>query len=71
MKDRGSATLTDAAPRDFASNVGIKFLTPEEYFLDEEPKPFIRDFDPAKYVNRELPASTNTSKYSYHTTIVY
>ncbi|KAJ9658113.1 DNA kinase/phosphatase Pnk1 [Coniosporium apollinis] len=37
--------------RDFATNVGIKFLTPEEYFLEEEPKPFVREFDPAKYIN--------------------
>lgn len=36
--------------RNFASNVGIKFYTPEEYFLKETPRPFKRTFLPADYV---------------------
>jgi bifunctional polynucleotide phosphatase/kinase len=32
--------------RDFASNVGITFKTPEEYFLAELPEPFSRNFEP-------------------------
>lgn len=44
-------------------NVGIKFLTPEEYFLDEEPKPFVRDFDPARYLNNGVATSPDASKY--------
>ena len=36
--------------RNFAHNVGIAFKTPEEFFLNEEPRPFFRDFDPATYV---------------------
>lgn len=32
--------------RDFASNVGITFETPEEYFLAELPEPFSRNFEP-------------------------
>lgn len=31
--------------RNFAHNVGIKFLTPEEFFLDEPARPFRRAFD--------------------------
>jgi bifunctional polynucleotide phosphatase/kinase len=39
--------------RDFAANVGIPFKTPEEFFRDEEPEPFIRPFDPATYLISE------------------
>ncbi|KUI61961.1 Bifunctional polynucleotide phosphatase/kinase [Cytospora mali] len=31
--------------RNFAHNVGITYLTPEEFFLSEEPREFVRDFD--------------------------
>jgi hypothetical protein len=34
---------------DFADNVGIKFHTPEEYFLKEAPRTFHRTFDPTIY----------------------
>ncbi|RDL37783.1 HAD-like protein [Venustampulla echinocandica] len=40
--------------RNFAENIGIKFYSPEEYFLDEAPKPFTRTFEPSEY----LPDST-------------
>jgi bifunctional polynucleotide phosphatase/kinase len=43
--------------RDFAANIGIPFQTPEEYFLDEEAKPYDRPFDPSKYV---LPTATQS-----------
>ncbi|KAF2142341.1 uncharacterized protein K452DRAFT_227012 [Aplosporella prunicola CBS 121167] len=45
--------------RDFAANVGIKYMTPEEYFLEEEASPFIRDFDPARYMKEVAGAATN------------
>lgn len=32
--------------RDLATNVGIPFHTPEEFFLDEAPQTFVRAFDP-------------------------
>ncbi|EPQ61999.1 Polynucleotide kinase, partial [Blumeria graminis f. sp. tritici 96224] len=35
--------------RNFAENVGIKFFTPEEFFLGEKPRPFSRLLEPAKY----------------------
>lgn len=36
--------------RNFAENIGIQFHTPEEYFLDEAPKPFTRTFEPSEYL---------------------
>ncbi|KAL2073223.1 hypothetical protein VTL71DRAFT_10547 [Oculimacula yallundae] len=36
--------------RNFAHNVGVKFHTPEEYFLGEAPRPFTRTFDPIEYL---------------------
>ncbi|KAL2049079.1 hypothetical protein ABVK25_010675 [Lepraria finkii] len=44
--------------RDFASNVGIEFKTPEEYFLHEEPLPFTRTFEPGTFLD---PASTTST----------
>ena len=43
-------------PRNFAANVGIAFHTPEEYFLEEEPRPFIRTFEPSEYLLRDSAA---------------
>jgi hypothetical protein len=39
--------------RDFAANVGISFHTPEEYFRHEEPRVFVRAFEPAAYTAEE------------------
>jgi len=36
--------------RNFAANVGIKYTTPEEFFLEEAPRPFTRTFDPLDYL---------------------
>ena len=44
--------------RNFAHNVGIQYHTPEEYFLGEKPREFIRDFDVAKF---PLAASTEAT----------
>ena len=45
--------------RDFASNVGIEFKTPEEYFLGEAPTPFMRTFEPSGLLT-EAPVSTDS-----------
>jgi len=45
-----------------ASNVGIKFQTPEEFFLEEEPRPFARTFDPASYLATVVPVQMQSSK---------
>ncbi|KFZ03123.1 hypothetical protein V502_11218 [Pseudogymnoascus sp. VKM F-4520 (FW-2644)] len=44
------STLTNPPRRSFGNNVGILFLTPEEYFLDEEPREYARAFQPKEYV---------------------
>ncbi|PKS12283.1 hypothetical protein jhhlp_001583 [Lomentospora prolificans] len=45
--NQGLVTAKDfsCSDRDFAHNVGIPFLTPEEYFLGLPPREFRRDFD--------------------------
>ncbi|EOD43545.1 putative dna kinase phosphatase pnk1 protein [Neofusicoccum parvum UCRNP2] len=58
----GSTTATkdfSCSDRDFAANVGIAFHTPEEYFLGEGPKPFVRDFDPTKFLGEVAGAATD------------
>ena len=47
--------------RDFASNIGIAFKTPEEFFLGEETKPFVRSFDPAHYLGPEVNSATDAT----------
>ncbi|KAK5171281.1 DNA kinase/phosphatase Pnk1 [Saxophila tyrrhenica] len=47
--------------RDFAANVGIRFQTPEEFFLGEDTKPFTRIFDPAAHLSSGLAAQTETT----------
>lgn len=44
----GSQVLTKI--RNFAENIGINFHTPEEFFLQEEPREFSRSFNPSDYV---------------------
>jgi bifunctional polynucleotide phosphatase/kinase len=36
--------------RDLAANIGVRFYTPDEYFLSAEPEPFTRDFEPARFL---------------------
>ncbi|KAI0901231.1 PNK3P-domain-containing protein [Annulohypoxylon nitens] len=46
-----AATKKDfsCSDRNFAHNVGITYKTPEEYFLGEPPRDFVRGFDLASY----------------------
>lgn len=45
--------------RDFAANVGIRFHTPEEYFLQEQSRPFVRGFDPTVFLEEGAVKSTS------------
>jgi hypothetical protein len=45
-----SATRYLLTSRNFADNVGIKFQTPEEFFLHEAPRPFTQTFEPSGYI---------------------
>ena len=36
--------------RDLAANIGIKFLTPEEFFLNEATEPYDHVFEPVRYI---------------------
>ncbi|KAI2465793.1 PNK3P-domain-containing protein [Annulohypoxylon bovei var. microspora] len=47
--------------RNFAHNVGISYKTPEEFFLGEPPREFVRDFDLASYPYPETGAEGDGS----------
>ncbi|KAI1452274.1 PNK3P-domain-containing protein [Annulohypoxylon moriforme] len=53
-KNTGTGTAATSkdfscSDRNFAHNVGISYKTPEEFFLGEPPREFVRDFDLASY----------------------
>lgn len=62
-EDRSAGVKKDhsCSDRDFAANVCIKFHTPEEFFLDQAPRPFTRAFNPQAYIDTEITPQTETS----------
>ncbi|KAH6657613.1 polynucleotide kinase 3 phosphatase-domain-containing protein [Truncatella angustata] len=52
---KGGAVAKDfsCSDRNLAHNLGLSFKTPEEFFLDREPREFQRDFDLAKHQYEE------------------
>lgn len=55
--DAGGRNASNGKPKDFscsdrnfAENVGIRFHTPEEYFLGEAPREFTRSFEHSEYL---------------------
>ena len=49
----------------FALNVGLKFYTPEEFFLGDKPLPFnMPDFDPKKICDEAAAANVDYTKFA-------
>lgn len=50
VKGPGSASKDfSCSDRNLAHNIGIKYQTPEEFFLGEKPRNFVREFDVANF----------------------
>lgn len=65
-KTKNPAVAKDfsCSDRNFAHNVGVAYRTPEEYFLGEAPREFLRDFDLAAFPYPYPPATTTTTNSS-------
>lgn len=48
--DGGKPKDFSCSDRNFADNIGLTFHTPEEFFLQEKPRPFVRSFNPSEYL---------------------
>ncbi|EXJ71332.1 uncharacterized protein A1O5_05138 [Cladophialophora psammophila CBS 110553] len=66
--------------RDLAANIGIKFQTPEEFFLDETTEPYEHVFDPTKHLEAAKPPvngaaesaiSAPFTKNSHHELVIF
>lgn len=59
---KGAKPDHSCSDRNFAGNVDIVFKTPEEYFLNHDSEPYIRQFDPSEYLKQNTADSPNASK---------
>ncbi|OQO05235.1 hypothetical protein B0A48_09002 [Cryoendolithus antarcticus] len=53
-----------SSDRDLAANIRIDFKTPEEFFLDEEVKSFVRNFEPVQYLDDALLLASTPTVFS-------
>ncbi|KAH6603788.1 hypothetical protein Trco_007234 [Trichoderma cornu-damae] len=51
--------------RNFAHNIGIDYLSPEEFFLGEKPRDFIREFDLVHYASQGENGSLDSAEDPY------
>lgn len=60
-KTTGAKKDFACSDRDLASNIGIRYQSPEEFFLQQESRPFTRLFDPTKYAESNLDSHTEVT----------
>jgi len=62
LASRGIKADHSSSDRDFAANVGIRFQTPEEFFLEEEGRVWERKLDPSAYVDEATAVNDGDGK---------
>ena len=60
-KAKGIKKDHSCSDRDLAANIGIQYQSPEEFFLGEDTKPFVRMLDPKTYLDVRLTSNTETT----------
>lgn len=52
--------------RDLAANIGIKFQTPEEFFLGHETEPYVHPFEPKEFLESALSSHESQKPFLKH-----
>lgn len=59
--DRRKKADWASSDRDLAANIGVRFQTPEEFFLCEDVEPYVPSFDPTTYLSETEVANAAAS----------